>query len=217
LKKLSRSEVYDLAWASPATAVARLLKISGVSLAKTCTRRGIPMPPRGYWQKYTAGHEAPDRPPLGAVDVELPMPWDKTPEVVAALSRLVPESRVDAETTSVTLEAERVSDEVLAARSDGPPRAEGDEQKATRGPLSGGIQEAVALARRMEDFLAFDLLAEQAMEAAQLLPASEENRIRAWVARIKSEIRAEDPIRLLLSAAREKLNSDPGAAVGNDL
>ena len=57
--RLLRSEIYLLVWSMPMTAVGRLLGISSGSLGKTCERRGIPTPARGYWQKIGAGHEPP--------------------------------------------------------------------------------------------------------------------------------------------------------------
>ena len=54
--------------------VAKTLGISDVVLAKRCEAVGVPVPPRGYWQKLAADR-APPKPPL---------PKHRTPETAAA-------------------------------------------------------------------------------------------------------------------------------------
>jgi hypothetical protein len=44
-----------LIWQQPATKLALELGISGSALKKHCKLRGIPTPPRGYWQKLQTG------------------------------------------------------------------------------------------------------------------------------------------------------------------
>lgn len=60
---LTRQQLYDRAWATPIETLARELGLSGRGLGKLCQRCGIPVPPRGYWAKKTAGH-AVSQPPL---------------------------------------------------------------------------------------------------------------------------------------------------------
>lgn len=64
LTDMSRRELYDLVWSKPMRVVAATIPMSDVGLKKFCSRRGIPVPPRGYWNKVRAGHRMPPRPPL---------------------------------------------------------------------------------------------------------------------------------------------------------
>jgi hypothetical protein len=52
---LTREELYILAWAKPMTQVARDFGISDRALAKICAKRQVPVPPRGYWARKSAG------------------------------------------------------------------------------------------------------------------------------------------------------------------
>ena len=54
-KLLTRTELYDMVWARPATKVSAELGISGVALGKICRRHAVPVPERGYWAKLAAG------------------------------------------------------------------------------------------------------------------------------------------------------------------
>jgi hypothetical protein len=67
--KLSRQELYDLLWKTPATKLARQYGISDVGLAKICKRHDIPRPPRGHWAKLANGKRV-RRPPLPKLDDE---------------------------------------------------------------------------------------------------------------------------------------------------
>jgi len=58
-----RERLYGEVWAEPVIKVAEKYDVSGVALAKTCRKLGVPLPPRGYWAKATAG-TAPKRPAL---------------------------------------------------------------------------------------------------------------------------------------------------------
>lgn len=51
----TRQQLYELVWSGPMTTLATSLGISGVGLAKACRRGDIPVPPRGYWARLTAG------------------------------------------------------------------------------------------------------------------------------------------------------------------
>ncbi|ALE53347.1 hypothetical protein AC233_00395 [Burkholderia sp. HB1] len=59
----TRQQLYELVWSGPITTLAKSLAISDVGLAKACRRGDIPLPPRGYWAKLTAGKRV-TRPPL---------------------------------------------------------------------------------------------------------------------------------------------------------
>jgi len=57
--KLTREELHDLVWAKPMTQVAKDFQISDRALAKICARKQVPVPPRGYWAKKSAGKNVP--------------------------------------------------------------------------------------------------------------------------------------------------------------
>lgn len=67
--KLSREELYELVWKTPATKLARQYGISDVGLAKICKRYKVPRPPRGYWAKLAHGKRV-RRPPLPKLNDE---------------------------------------------------------------------------------------------------------------------------------------------------
>lgn len=60
---LSRQELYDLVWSKPVTEVAKELGLSDVAVAKRCRQVEVPVPPRGYWARVSAG-QTPERTPL---------------------------------------------------------------------------------------------------------------------------------------------------------
>lgn len=60
-----RERLYEEVWAEPVIKVAENYDVSGVALAKTCRKLGVPLPPRGYWAKAKAG-KASKRPSLPA-------------------------------------------------------------------------------------------------------------------------------------------------------
>ena len=60
---LTRRQLYERVWTTPIDALAPTLGLSGRGLGKLCARNDIPVPPRGYWAKQTAGHRV-TRPPL---------------------------------------------------------------------------------------------------------------------------------------------------------
>jgi hypothetical protein len=64
---LTRRQLYDLVWASPIETLAFAYGLSGRGLGKLCVRYRIPVPPRGYWAKKTAGKRV-SQPPLPADD-----------------------------------------------------------------------------------------------------------------------------------------------------
>lgn len=54
-KEFTRKELYDLAWSSPMTKLAKQFGLSDVGLRKICTKHRIPTPPLGYWAKLQFG------------------------------------------------------------------------------------------------------------------------------------------------------------------
>lgn len=69
--KLTREELYQKVWTTPAIRLAREFGISDVALGKICRRMEIPKPPRGHWRKIETGHR-PEIPPLPAPDEDTP-------------------------------------------------------------------------------------------------------------------------------------------------
>ena len=63
---LTRQQLYDRVWATPIETLAKEFGLSGRGLGKLCARYLIPVPPRGYWAKKTAGKRVhkPTLPPL---------------------------------------------------------------------------------------------------------------------------------------------------------
>ena len=56
--RLTREQLYDLVWSEAMHKLGRQIGISDVALAKHCRKHGIPIPPRGYWNKLHAGKKA---------------------------------------------------------------------------------------------------------------------------------------------------------------
>lgn len=59
----NRDTLYAEVWAEPVANVAKRYGVSGVAIAKACSKLGVPVPARGYWAKRAAG-QTPKRPPL---------------------------------------------------------------------------------------------------------------------------------------------------------
>jgi hypothetical protein len=55
-RSLSRKELHELVWTTPASKLAKESGISDVGLAKICWRHNIPRPTRGYWAKLANGN-----------------------------------------------------------------------------------------------------------------------------------------------------------------
>jgi hypothetical protein len=53
--KLTREELYEKVWGTPATKLAKELGMSDVALGKLCKRLDVPKPYPGYWQQLAAG------------------------------------------------------------------------------------------------------------------------------------------------------------------
>lgn len=60
----NRDKLYEEVWSEPVTVVAKRYGVSDVALHKTCKRIQVPMPPRGYWAKVSAGQQPPKQPLL---------------------------------------------------------------------------------------------------------------------------------------------------------
>jgi hypothetical protein len=54
---LTRQELYELVWSRPMVDVAKDFHVSDVALAKRCKAVDVPVPPRGWWAKKTAGQD----------------------------------------------------------------------------------------------------------------------------------------------------------------
>lgn len=55
--ELTREELYQKVWTTPATKLAEEFGISDVALGKICRRMDVPKPPLGYRRKIETGHE----------------------------------------------------------------------------------------------------------------------------------------------------------------
>jgi hypothetical protein len=53
--RISRAQLYELAWSAPMRQLAAELGVSDSGLAKALRQHGIPLPPPGYWNKLQAG------------------------------------------------------------------------------------------------------------------------------------------------------------------
>lgn len=53
--QLDREELFERVWSKPVATVANECGVSGRGLKKICDRLAIPVPPRGYWAKLSAG------------------------------------------------------------------------------------------------------------------------------------------------------------------
>ncbi len=55
--KITRVELYDRIWETPAIKLAQELGISDVALAKICKKLNVPKPPPGYWARLKFGQK----------------------------------------------------------------------------------------------------------------------------------------------------------------
>jgi hypothetical protein len=62
-ERLTRQELYELIWSTPATKLSERFQLSGRGLGKLCERHLIPVPERGWWAKKAAGQSV-ERTPL---------------------------------------------------------------------------------------------------------------------------------------------------------
>lgn len=204
---LTRAEVYCLVWSRPAVHIARLLNISGGSLARSCRRRGIPMPDRSYWQRVKAGQVL-ARLPLEPVETELPMPWACTPELARLLAEFgMPRLAFTASASDIgPAEGEgpvetAAIDSVNTEPKDGtnpnagfvapsPQAAPGDIWQRCDAPID---MARVWLAQERE-LDGLEQLCVELEETAQLQPAAVRAAMRAWVAKVREHIDASRPI-----------------------
>jgi hypothetical protein len=56
--RVTREQLYELAWSAPMTQLAAELKMTGSGLAQALRAQDIPLPERGYWNKVQAGKPA---------------------------------------------------------------------------------------------------------------------------------------------------------------
>jgi hypothetical protein len=68
---LTREELYERVWKTPAVSLARELGISDVALGKICKKLDVPKPYPGYWQQLKVGRRV-HRPPLPPVKKGVP-------------------------------------------------------------------------------------------------------------------------------------------------
>lgn len=66
-----RQRLFREVWNEPAETVAKRYGVTGVALAKWCTKLEIPRPQRGYWAKKAAGKNVPLPPPLPEINKSL--------------------------------------------------------------------------------------------------------------------------------------------------
>jgi hypothetical protein len=89
--RYSRERLYEQVWASPMRSLARAYGVSDSALRKACCRLLVPVPPRGYWNKFAAGRELPTRPNLPRVQVANSTPGTKistAEELTSLLKRI---------------------------------------------------------------------------------------------------------------------------------
>jgi len=79
-KRITREMLYNEVWSEPVARIAPRYGISDVALAKICKKHRIPIPPRGYWAKISAGRKPPRLPLPKAPELDnYPMPVRLSP------------------------------------------------------------------------------------------------------------------------------------------
>lgn len=68
---MKKSELHAAVWSRPISTVAVELGVSDTWLRKLCHAHGVPVPPRGYWQKLKANHHMPNPPVAAGEDLEV--------------------------------------------------------------------------------------------------------------------------------------------------
>lgn len=99
--KLTREELYERIWETPASELAKQFHISDVALGKLCQRMNVPKPPRGYWERVRAG-ESIQRPPLpknndstrDLIFLKIPKTVEVRSETQAVIDELLSDERV---------------------------------------------------------------------------------------------------------------------------
>jgi hypothetical protein len=86
--RLTREQLYEIVWSEPMHRLGKHIGISDVAIAKHCRRLGIPLPPRGYWNKLHAGKKvikAQLRPRDLATINEVEISGELSPELLARI------------------------------------------------------------------------------------------------------------------------------------
>jgi hypothetical protein len=92
---IDRKELYKKVWETPITRLSKEYGLSDVGFAKICKKYNISRPPRGYWDRKTAGYRVKRLPlPLGenATIQITPNPYSrnssKSKDIVSRMSGL---------------------------------------------------------------------------------------------------------------------------------
>ncbi|RUM16833.1 hypothetical protein EFD56_21175 [Rhizobium phaseoli] len=91
--EMTREQLYELVWSTPALQAGPRLGISANYLARVCTALEVPRPGLGYWAKRGAGI-APPPPPLPPLRPGKPTSWEKGKTVGSAPRRVAPAKTV---------------------------------------------------------------------------------------------------------------------------
>lgn len=110
---LLRRQLYDLVWSKPILSLAKEYGFSDVGFSEICRRHNIPLPPRGYWAKVSAGFKV-SQPPLPNPHREGPVyiPPRKsiTDEDILQKKKLLAQEKSEVETIGVI----SVPDQILS-------------------------------------------------------------------------------------------------------
>jgi hypothetical protein len=204
---LTREEVHCLVWSRPALLIASMLGISSGSLARSCRRRGIPMPDRGYWQRVKAGQLL-ARLPLKPVETELPMPWGCTPELAHLLAELgmqrltppasvapsgPPAGEVPVEPASIGIVKTFAKDGLKPNAGVATPLPQSESSDFWQRDDAPIDMAKVWLAQERE-FASLEQLCVQLEDTAQVQPAAVRAAMRAWVAMVREQMDANRPV-----------------------
>jgi hypothetical protein len=117
---ITREQLYEDVWSTPATSLMAKYKVSATYLVRICARLNVPRPPRGYWAKLKFG-KAPPRPQLPVA-----RPGDELDWLPGRDARYYPDRR-----TPPALPAARSDEPIVQARV----------KRSTRHPLLVGARE----------------------------------------------------------------------------
>ena len=104
--EISRQDLYEQVWNTPANKLADKFGVSGSYLARVCDALRVPRPPVGYWQKLAVGKAKPrpDLPPALPGDQ---LTWSKDKPLATPIKRMARPREVNAITP--TAKADRAS------------------------------------------------------------------------------------------------------------
>ena len=88
--RLSREQLYELVWVKPMQHLAKEYGVSDRALAKLCSRRQVPVPPRGYWAKKLSGGKVEQPKLLPFIEKEKPKAVAPEPEKTKSIDQTVP-------------------------------------------------------------------------------------------------------------------------------